>query len=174
MASPLSRYADVHTHNPDAGPDAIINLPLGAQVPGEGAYSVGIHPWDAAAATEADMAWLERVAALPQVVAIGEAGLDALRGGPLDVQERLFVSQAMLSERLGKPLIIHAVKTLDRIIALRRQIRPAQPWVIHGFRGKPQMARQLVRAGFDISLGARFNPDVPAAVPPDRLHRETD
>lgn len=174
MASPLSRYADVHTHRADAGPDAIICLPRGADVPREGAYSVGIHPWDAAEATEADRQWVERAAEMPQVVAIGETGLDALRGGPLDEQERMFVWHAELSERLGKPLIIHAVRTLERVMALRRRLRPAQPWVIHGFRGKPEMARQLVRAGFDISLGEHYNPGVPEAVPADRLHRETD
>lgn len=174
MPSPLSRYADVHTHRPDAGPDAIINLPAGAEVPSRGAYSVGIHPWDAAEATEADLQWVERAAALPQVVAIGETGLDALRGGPLDEQESIFAWHAELSERLGKPLIIHAVRAIDRVMALRRQMKPKQPWVIHGFRGKPEQALQLVRAGFDISIGERFNPGVPEVVPPERLHRETD
>lgn len=174
MPSPLSRYADVHTHRLDAGPDAIINLPAGADVPPQGSYSVGIHPWDAARATEADMQWVERAAELPQVVAIGETGLDALRGGPLDEQERVFVRHVMLSERLGKPLIIHAVRTLHRIMALRKSLRPAQTWVIHGFRGKPALAQQLVRSGCDISIGALHHPGVPAGVPPDRLHRESD
>lgn len=174
MASPLSQYADVHTHRLDAGPDAIICLPAGAPVPDEGAFSVGIHPWDSASVSPELLQWAERSAALPQVVAIGEAGIDALRGAPVDEQERLFAWHAALSERVGKPLIIHAVKSIDRIMALRRRLKPAQPWVIHGFRGKPQMAQQLVRAGFDISIGPKHHPGIEAEVPPRRLHHETD
>lgn len=174
MDSALSRYADVHTHRLDAGPDAIINLPLGAKVPGEGSFSVGIHPWDASSVTEADRQWVENSAMLPQVAAIGETGLDALRGGPLDEQEQLFRWHVALSERAGKPIIIHAVKTLQRLIELRKELKPSQPWVIHGFRGKPQMALQLVRAGFDISIGERHHPGIAEAVPPNRLHHETD
>ena len=30
--------------------------------------------------------------------------------------------------------------------------------IIHGFRGKPELARQLTAAGFFLSLGARYNP----------------
>lgn len=170
----LREYADVHTHRLDAGPSAVINLPWGAPVPSTGAYSVGIHPWDAASATEADFERLEALASHTSVVAIGETGIDALRGGPIEVQEAVFRRHAAISEAVGKPLIIHSVRATDKMIALRRELGPAQRWIIHGFRGKPQLAAQLVRAGFDISLGEKFNPGVPDAVPRERLHRETD
>lgn len=49
---------------------------------------------------------------------------------------------------------------------LRKAFRPKQRWIIHGFRRKPELARQLVDAGFDISIGTKYNPGVPAVVPP--------
>ncbi|MCM1452805.1 MAG: TatD family hydrolase [Clostridium sp.] len=167
-------YLDVHTHNLMAGPLAIINLPFGAEIPSEGAFSMGIHPWDTEGATEKDFETLAERARDSRIAAIGECGLDALRGGPLERQEEIFLRQAALSEEVGKPLIIHAVRTHGRIAQLRRALKPRQRWIVHGFRGKPQLARQLLDAGCDISLGERFNPDVPGIVPAGRLFAETD
>lgn len=174
MPTDLSKYSDVHTHNPDAGSCAIINLPWGIDVPRQGSYSVGIHPWQAAAATEADYQRLSMLAADKNVVAIGETGLDALRGGPIDTQIPAFIRHIEVSEATQKPLIIHAVRTINQIIALHKGLRPTQTWVIHGFRGKPEQAKQLIREGIHISLGHKFNPLVPDAVPAHMLHHETD
>ncbi|MDE7377094.1 MAG: TatD family hydrolase, partial [Muribaculaceae bacterium] len=146
----FANYSDVHTHRLDAGLDAIINLPLDSidSIPADGrSYSVGVHPWDA----EAQVDWerLRQAASLPQVVAIGECGLDALRGPALDVQEPVFVRQARLAEELGKPLIVHCVRAYGRLMELRRALSPSQPWLVHGFRGKPELARQLAALCFE-------------------------
>ena len=171
----LCDFEDVHTHRLDAGPAAIVNLPEGADVPEEGYFSAGVHPWNSGRPDTAElMEWAARVAEHPRVVAIGETGLDALRGAPMEEQERLFRAHAELSERVGKPLIIHAVRTLQRLIELRRELRPTQEWVIHGFRGKPQTAQSLLRAGFSLSYGARYNAESFALTPPGRRYRETD
>lgn len=172
MNSIFSKYADVHTHNLQAGADAIINLPIDSEIPAEGSYSIGIHPWDAD--SNIDWARLRLKASNPCVVAIGETGLDKLRGAPMPIQEEVFVAHVRLSEELGKPLIIHAVGTYNRLIELRKKLHPTQAWLIHGFRGKPELARQLVRAGFEISLGSKYNPGVPDAIPFERLHHESD
>jgi TatD DNase family protein len=66
------------------------------------------------------------------------------------------------------------VKAYSEIMALKRELRPMQPWIIHGFRGKPELARQLLCADFYISLGERFNPAAAAVIPADRLLVETD
>lgn len=139
-------------------------------------YSVGIHPWEADKADGEAWAALERMAAHPRVVAIGEAGLDTRHQGAPDmaVQEAVFCRQARLAEQLDKPLIIHCVGAYNRLIELKRALRPAVPWIVHGFRGKPQLAADLAKHGFYISLGTKHNPAVPAAVPADRLLHETD
>ncbi len=165
---------DIHTHDYSRADSAIINIsPFEEMLPGA-YYSVGIHPWDTATVDDSALERLSSVAADPRVVAIGETGLDALRGGEMAMQEKMFRYHIELSERLGKPLIIHAVRTLPQIIRLRDTLRPAQPWIIHGFRGKPQLAQELLRHGFHISLGEKHNPATAAVIPPDRLHYESD
>jgi TatD DNase family protein len=167
---------DVHTHVP--APQAIVNVtPFGNGNPfmsGCEYYSIGIHPWLADKATPAAIARLQTLASDPRVVAIGEAGLDARRGPELDTQLPIFRLQAELAHALNKPLIVHAVATFPQIIQLKRNIRPSAPWIIHGFRGKPQLALELLHHDFYLSLGSHFNPNTLAIIPPDRLLHETD
>ena len=89
-------------------------------------------------------------------------------------QRSLFVRQAGLAEELGKPLIIHCVRAWEELIACRKAIRPKQPWVIHGFRGKATLADQLLRQGFYLSLGYYFQPETARVAWPGRLFLETD
>ncbi len=167
---------DIHTHRRDAGPDSIINIEPGETMRPGRYYSVGIHPWRVGEATGPMWQQVSLAAADPRVLAIGETGIDLTHApvAPVDEQIMWLRRHIGLSERLGKPLILHVVKGLEPILALRRQSGARQPWVWHGFRGKPQMARQLADAGLYISLGARFNPDVVDAIPPSRLFHETD
>lgn len=170
----ITEFKDIHTHNLDAGDDAVINLPWGSDLPKEGYYSIGIHPWDAGAASDDDFDRMLDLAQNDRVVAIGETGLDALRGPSLSEQERVFIKHIKISEKVGKPVIIHAVRTLHDIIRLRNKLRPAQRWILHGFRGKPALARQLLGAGIDISLGRIYNPETLAVIPSEHLFQETD
>lgn len=166
---------DCHTHRPGAR-GAIINAVTGddSSISDGLYYSVGIHPWDTATATEADWQWVVDHARLSNVLAIGETGLDPLRGAPLGEQTEWLRRHIALSESTAKPLLLHVVRRADDIIRLRRELRPVQPWIWHGFRGNPVQARQLVDNGLYLSLGNRFNPGVIEAVPSDRLLRETD
>lgn len=166
---------DWHTHRPDA-PRAIINLPSveAPATPGF-MYSVGIHPWNAADATPELIGALCKRAADPAVVAIGEGGLDRMRGPGLEVQLPVFEAQARIADEVGKPLIVHAVRTIPEIISMHKKLRPEMPWIIHGFRGGPEAARQLIaHPGIYISVGSRFRHDAVAVVPPSRLLHETD
>lgn len=163
---------DIHTHIPK--PHAIISVDPSDQPPHftHGYhYSVGIHPWHA---NSGPFANVEALAQSPQVVAIGETGLDRLKGPSIDVQLALLHQHIALSEQLHKPLILHCVKAFNELIALHRQTTPTQPWIIHGFRGKPQLAAQLVKENLYLSFGQHFNPAVLESVPPHRILLETD
>lgn len=170
----LFSHIDIHSHDISRGDSAVINIQPGDEMVSGVYYSVGIHPWNACESNDASLLLLEQIAADNSIVAIGETGLDALKGGPLAVQQALFEQHIKISEQVEKPLIIHAVRTLDRIIAIKREIRPRQPWIIHGFRGKPQQAMELVKHGFYLSLGERFNPLTAALIPSERLFYESD
>ena len=139
------------------------------------AYSVGIHPWDTAGAID-EKAWaiLEALATRPEVVAIGECGVDTLKGGPMFKQLLTFKRQLSLAEKVGKPMIIHDVKGHDILIGLHRDLAPKVKWAIHGFRYKPTVAEMFTSRGIYLSMGERFNADTLRAVPRELLLAETD
>lgn len=171
----MTRILDLHTHHRE-NPEAIVNLTPCEPVPSEGWYSVGIHPWEAHRFSPEWEAWLREAATAPNVAAIGEAGIDRFRGeATIKEQERVFLLQAELAESLGKPLIIHCVRAWEETLRLHRLLHPVKSrWIIHGFRGKPALARQLTDAGLSLSIGEKFNPGVIAAVPSSQLFIETD
>lgn len=172
-------YTDLHTHRtpPDEKGTVAIHSLTDMEtetVPGY-LYSAGIHPWYIDEEIwQADFEKLRNIAACENIVAIGECGLDKLCDTPYALQERIFAEQAALAEELKKPLIIHAVKSHNDIIALHKSIKPSQQWIIHGFRGKPQTAEMLLREGVYISIGEKFNPELHVALPYDKLFVETD
>lgn len=165
---------DAHTHNPQAQ-DALIACDPMEFCPHEGRlYSVGIHPWKTADVMADRLQALAAVARHEQVVAIGETGLDALRGEPFNVQWDIFNRHIELAEALGKPLIVHMVRTSQQVLKAWRESGRTVAWVIHGMRGKPQVARPLLDAGFYLSFGPRFNPDTAAITPLEQMLIETD
>ena len=151
-------YIDFHTHKVPASKDVIAIV--------EGRETWGIHPWKAGEEFV--------VPDLSGKLAIGECGLDGLRGPAVEVQEEVFIRQIRLSEELGKPLIIHCVKALDRLLQLHKELKPKQMWMLHGFRGKPQQLRSLLDAGFFVSFGFQHNEESLRICPIDRLLLETD
>ena len=145
---------DIHTHRlPPVPGTAIANRYPDTFVPEAGAwYSVGIHPWHipatATPVVRNEMNVLASLAGHPQVLAIGEAGLDKLADAPMAVQIKVFEYQARLSVELDKPLVIHLVKAMSELLKLKQQIKLANPWIIHGFRGKAALAEECLRHGF--------------------------
>lgn len=176
MIHDLHSFDDIHTHG-HTGSSVICSIEPTEEMTGDYGsawYSVGIYPWSTAAEVpDALFRRLEALAGDCRVVAVGEAGLDALRGGPAERQELVFERQAAIAEKVGKPLIVHCVRRYGRLMELHKAFSPRQLWIVHGFRGKPELARQLAAAGIGISLGEP-RPDIEAVVPPALLFRETD
>ena len=164
---------DIHTHNTERQGRSIYNS--GAHYLSEIHISMGIHPWKISEAWREELLSIAESAKADNVVAIGECGIDKLKSTvSTELQEKVFKAHIELSEKLHKPLIIHCVKAYDRILALHRENKPAQAWIIHGFRGKPNLARQLIRAGLHLSFGEHFNADSVAAVPDEKILIESD
>lgn len=173
--------ADIHTHRQgcDDG-SAVVNITLGTVPPCPPTlFSAGIHPWKADKATEDTWSWLEDALERPNAYAVGEAGLDLRHDPSIDVQLPVFKRQAFMADDLSKPLIIHLVGAYDRLYEVQKEVMQRNGghtplWIIHGFRGRPELARQLLDHGMYISLGARFNPETVGIIPPQRLLAETD
>ena len=171
---PIKTPTDIHTHHDRYG--AIISTTPEEFRPEPGKfYSVGIHPWSLTSRSKETFPLLETIVRNEQVVAIGETGLDRLKSGVgYEEQSEYFKHHIYLSEKWHKPLVIHAVKAYDDIIRIHKAERPKQLWIIHGFRGKPETARQLIREGLYLSFGEYYNHESLKFVPLDRLFLETD
>lgn len=121
-----------------------------------GVYAaVGVHPHFAAGAGEADWRELTALAEAPEVVAIGEIGLDYFRNlSPADVQRDAFARQLALAAAIGKPVVVHDRDAHDDVRAalLAWDGRPTVRGVLHAYSGDAPMARELVAAGFLVSF----------------------
>ena len=178
------KYIDIHTHTviPKTQENRIsfYNRIVGQETLGDLShiemFSVGIHPWfiysDKSNDQLLEQLW-EKVKQ-PEVWMIGEAGLDKLHEAPLERQLYLFEQQALLAEELHKPLIIHCVKAWSELLALRKKIRPLSPWLIHGFRGKRELAEQLLKENIYLSFGEQFQSAALQITWPSHLFLETD
>ncbi|MBQ7213607.1 MAG: TatD family hydrolase [Bacteroidales bacterium] len=163
-----------HWHLPSEGsvpslPDgdrAVIQLTpeqakLAEDLPGQ-MFSVGLHPWDIPAdsdATQRQMAAVAQTARLPNVRLIGESGLDSLRKDRMpeaayDRQETVLAQHADIAEKVRKPLLLHVVRRYGEVLQMYRMRRPTVPWIVHGFGRGPELMRQLTEAGLYVSFGA--------------------
>ena len=140
----------------------------------KGFLSVGIHPWFAEECNIELMVKLEQWSSDPRLVAIGECGLDKNSKVSLSIQMQAFEMQIALSEKVQKPIIIHCVGCFNELFEIRNRVNPVQTWIIHGFRGKPELAAQILKAGCALSFGEHYNAKSVRVTPIDRLFIETD
>lgn len=168
---------DIHTHSravSDCESVLCIGTDSNLAVSG-GLYSAGIHPWDLNPDSFSEqLSSLERLLELENVVALGECGLDSLRGPSMEFQREAFIAQARVSAGHDKPMILHVVRQFDLLISIRKQLSPSQKWLIHGFRGGVQQMKQLLNQGFYLSFGIGSKEETLAQVPDFSLLLETD
>lgn len=149
--------------------------------------AVALHPTRANALDEDAKAVLERLAAHPRVVAVGETGMDLYWPGRLDgcadpAQQRdAFAWHIDLAKRTGKPLMIHNRDADAEVLDVLRAEGAPEAVVFHCFSSGPQMARACIDAGWYLSLSGtvsfRNATELRAAavlIPPGQLLVETD
>ena len=167
--------SDIHTHNNHLSHRAVVSLsPTQFDDNTTQICSIGIHPWESNRVTQDELLLLQKLSTHPLVVAIGECGIDRLKGADIEQQTALFEQHIILSEKIKKPLIIHAVKSTDIILSLHRKYNPTQTWIIHGYRGNATTAQQYIKRGIELSYGEKFNPEAVAVTPKDMLWIESD
>ncbi|MBQ6306967.1 MAG: TatD family hydrolase [Bacteroidales bacterium] len=151
-------FVDIHTHTAKNSVDLIqiVNLDLNQSCPEHGCFSYGIHPWaldNTDFQEEEVFSLLKERLKSPNVIALGEAGLDKMHKASFERQIELFERQIELSEALQKPMILHDVRSHNEIIALRKKHKAKQPWIVHGFSGAEQDIKQLIGQGIYLSVG---------------------
>lgn len=170
-------YYDIHTHQNVKTPNvrSIVNLFPGDTIPAHSYCSVGIHPnYIHTSHIQHELALVSKTLAMSEVVALGEIGLDKNSHVSIDVQRKVFIDQWEINRVYNKPIIIHCVKAFDELLSLKKRLNDTSNWIIHGFRGKPQQATQLISHGFALSFGYWFNEEAVKVAFPDSLFLETD
>ncbi len=143
--------------------------------------TVGVHPHDAAKATEETFARLAELAHHPKVRAIGEIGLDYHYDfSPREEQRAVFERQLALAAESGKPVVIHTREAWDDTLEILRAAGQ-ETGIFHCFTGGPAEARQALDLGFHLAFGgvltfprAEEVREAARLVPGDRLLLETD
>jgi TatD DNase family protein len=145
--------------------------------------TVGMHPHDAKDVSEDNLQRLQQLAAEPQVVAIGETGLDFYYDhSPRDVQKRLFARFIHMAGETNLPLIVHDRDAHAEIAELLRQEGGgALRGVIHCFTGDYAAAKTFLDLGFYLSFSGILTfknadalRDAARNAPLDRILVETD
>jgi TatD DNase family protein len=126
---------------------------------------------------------LQQLLVEPEVVAIGEIGLDALLPSPsLEMQEQVFRAQLRLAIAAGRPVLIHCRQATERLLRiLHAEGAERVGGIFHAFSGSLETALDGIRLGFAIGIGgtvtytnARRLPEVVKKVPAEWLVLETD
>jgi TatD DNase family protein len=143
--------------------------------------TVGLHPHEVAKAPADAFERLEELARSPQVVAIGECGLDFYRDlSPRDLQRSWFERQIALAQERDLPLVVHVRDAMDEAIDRLEKARPARAGVLHCYSGNAAQALRAVKLGFGLGFGGSLTygvPDLEEAArraPDEALLLETD
>jgi TatD DNase family protein len=179
-------YIDIHVHDGKHAPGIFILESLMAheeKLPEDisgVAYTYGIHPWFLNQNNyRQQLISVENSVSHPDIIAVGEAGFDRLRGPSNELQRIVFEEQIAISEETGKPVVIHCVRAWDELLSVQKSIKPKMPWLVHGFRGNKELADQLISKGMYLSFWFDFvlRPESGALLrhlPVERIFLETD
>ncbi|MBW1604433.1 TatD family hydrolase [Streptomyces sp. JJ66] len=163
---------------------------VAAEQPGVWA-AVALHPNEAPRlaleegedALDAALAGIAELAKLPQVLAVGETGLDYFRTGPEGVaaQQRSFRRHIALAKELDKALVIHDREAHADVLRLLDEEGAPERTVFHCFSGDAEMARECAAKGYFMSFAGNVTfknaqplRDALAVAPPELVLVETD
>ncbi len=137
-------------------------------------FSVGVHPWQAAVKPLSEI--------IPAMYhqncrALGEVGLDRLKGPSIEIQHAMLIAQLSLANELQKPVIFHLVRAWDEFYSLLKS-QQHTPWIIHGFNSPKQVTRLIqTKVFFSLGPASLQNPhmqSILSKIPLNRILFETD
>lgn len=177
------KYLDFHTHSirrkDDINVVEIVSLHLGQEKDHQ-LFTVGKHPWwTNSTLTSDEQQQLIKLLSSEKCLAMGEMGLDKLKGEPMNIQVEILKDLLNVAVEVKKPVIIHCVRAFDNLIKLKRQYSQIQKWCVHGFSRHAELAKQLIHEGFYISLMpvkqiTQKYIDLVESLPAEKFFLETD
>ncbi len=160
------------------------HLTVGLASEYEGMWAaVGVHPHAAKSYVDDDFNWLKQLLRRPEVVAVGEIGLDYHHNfSPPQQQREVFRRILQLAVSEHYPVVVHNREADEDCFDILGEVLPAgHPVLLHCFAGGPMLMQRAVDRGYHIALGgvvtfsgANETQKVARQVPPDRLLLETD
>lgn len=113
----------------------------------------GLHPMYLDQHRPAHLDDLARWLADERPAAVGECGLDHfVEGLDPDAQRTYFIRQLELAREFDLPVVLHARRAVDEVIAALRRIGGLRG-VVHSWSGSDEQARQLFGLGFHLGIG---------------------
>jgi len=122
-------------------------------------FALGVHPHFLNNFKQEDLQILEEYLNTslqkiePRCIALGEIGLDKLIETDMAIQEKVFLMQLVIAERLRLPVILHVVKTQSRILQLLKESKFSYGGVYHAFSGSEEIANEFIKLGFKLGIG---------------------
>ncbi len=121
-------------------------------------FTAGLHPWHADKLHVTQIRnKLHGLVQSNSIIAIGETGLDKIKGTDLETQLKAFKIHIDIANQYKLPLIIHSVKAHNEILKLKIDSKSQVPWVIHHFNGSKQAALNFIDHGFYLSICHHIN-----------------
>ena len=153
----MTKYIDIHTHNPR---EDVLSPTM-----------AGIHPWQAEIGYE--------LPDLTECDIIGETGLDYACEVDRYRQKELFLKHLAKAQQLGKPVVLHVVRALNDTLSILSEFKDLKGVVFHGFIGSKEQAAECIKRGYFLSFGERSlrspkTREVIAKMPQNLLFCETD
>jgi len=157
-------------------------LELAAKYPKQVSATLGVHPHEAKKWTKSTSNFFEANLTRPEVVAVGEIGLDYYyEHSERPTQVSVFEEQMSLAHHFGLPVEIHTRDAEKETVEVLKKYRTKVSGVLHCFTGSRWLAFQALDQGFDISISgvvtfknAEELRETVKAIPMDRIHVETD
>lgn len=180
---PNTHFLDFHTHYLDRLDNSniteIVSLHFD-DMKDHHYFTIGFHPWKTLQkiSNEEKQIFIEKLNK-DQCLAMGEMGLDNLKGPDMSLQMDILRSQLEIAQELDLPVIIHCVKAYDQLLQIKKEFPLIKNWCIHGYARHAILANQLIKQGFYISLMpvTTINDKyikLLQSIPLDKLFLETD
>lgn len=181
---PFIKWENFHTHDPvgigsESPAIRSYSLEQAPEIDPNLWHSVGLHPWE----SDKPDAFRKVDKLLPAMletagcVAVGECGLDRLRGASLPIQTELLLLQMQIAEERKLPVIIHCVRAWSELKTLFRESPFHGKKAIHGFNSNQMVLESYLADDWYISVCPNKRgelPDIIRHIPSNRLLLEND
>jgi TatD DNase family protein len=178
-------YVNIHTHNRIDPPVLGIQSFDIQEINHDFAFprysALGLHPWNLQSANlESSIKTIETHLLNPNIIAIGECGIDRCIQTPIELQIDAFIAQWGLAEQYQKIVIIHQVKAYADFLKIFKMASPGVPMIFHGFNGNLDILKKLSPHPIYFSFGADIlnskskATKIISEIPIEKLLLETD